>query len=33
MPASQPRAIAGDLNIAPADTDVYDPAAFAGEPT
>lgn len=25
-----PRLIAGDLNIAPADADVYDPAAFVG---
>src|SRR5579863_5080016 len=30
IPAGQPRVIAGDFNIAPADIDVYDPAAFAG---
>ena len=30
LPASQPRVIAGDLNIAPADIDVYDPEAFRG---
>jgi exodeoxyribonuclease-3 len=30
LPASQPRVIAGDMNIAPADIDVYDPAAFVG---
>jgi exodeoxyribonuclease III len=29
-PAGQPRVIAGDFNIAPADIDVYDPPAFAG---
>jgi len=27
---SEPLLIAGDMNIAPADADVYDPAAFAG---
>ena len=30
MPASQPRMIVGDMNIAPAAIDVYDPAAFVG---
>jgi exodeoxyribonuclease-3 len=30
IPAGQPRIIAGDMNIAPADLDVYDPAAFVG---
>jgi exodeoxyribonuclease-3 len=30
MPAGQPRVIAGDMNIAPADIDVYDPASFVG---
>ncbi len=29
-PAGRPRVIAGDFNIAPADIDVYDPAAFVG---
>ncbi len=29
-PAGRPRVIAGDFNIAPADLDVYDPAAFEG---
>lgn len=28
--AHQPRVIAGDMNIAPADIDVYDPQAFIG---
>lgn len=28
--ATTPAAVMGDMNIAPADTDVYDPAAFAG---
>jgi exodeoxyribonuclease III len=28
--AGRPRIIAGDMNIAPADIDVYDPAAFVG---
>ena len=28
--AGEPRVIAGDMNIAPADIDVYDPAAFVG---
>jgi exodeoxyribonuclease-3 len=28
--AGEPLAIAGDFNVAPADIDVYDPAAFAG---
>lgn len=28
--AGRPLVVAGDLNIAPADLDVYDPAAFAG---
>ena len=30
MPATRPQVIAGDMNIAPADDDVYDPAAFVG---
>jgi exodeoxyribonuclease III len=30
MPASEPSVIAGDMNIAPADIDVYDPGAFVG---
>ena len=30
MPAGPPQVIAGDMNIAPADDDVYDPAAFIG---
>jgi len=29
-PAHEPRVIAGDMNIAPAEIDVYDPEAFAG---
>ncbi len=29
-PAHEPRVIAGDMNIAPADIDVYDPQAFVG---
>ena len=29
-PAPAPAVVMGDMNIAPADTDVYDPAAFAG---
>jgi len=29
-PAGQPRVIGGDMNIAPTDADVYDPAAFVG---
>ena len=29
-PAHQPRVIAGDINIAPADIDVYDPLVFVG---
>jgi exodeoxyribonuclease-3 len=28
--AGTPLALAGDMNVAPADVDVYDPAAFAG---
>ncbi len=28
--SNQPLVLAGDMNIAPADLDVYDPAAFAG---
>ena len=29
--SAQPLAVAGDLNVCPADIDVYDPAAFTGE--
>jgi exodeoxyribonuclease-3 len=29
--AAQPAVVAGDFNVCPADLDVYDPAAFAGE--
>ena len=30
LAAEFPLIVSGDMNIAPADTDVYDPAAFAG---